>query len=165
MSHTVTAVWLNVSYLHTRTHSHSQKIAWWESPILSRMLIRSVRSPWSTNSFYPLILSALPPSPSPSLPVSPAPVSADRYLLKIPDCTDNAHKVVECRFPQSKTETRLKNATPTAVSCLIFGIADFSDNPLKLVRKINLLIKLHFFFSFFSPPSLSQKLKLSSKPV
>lgn len=141
-------------HICTRTHSHSQKIAWWESPILSRMLIRSVRSPWSTNSFYPLTLSALPPSPSPSLPVSPAPVSADRYLLKIPDCTDNAHKVVECRFPQSKTETRLKNATPTAVSCLIFVIADFTDNPLKLVRKINLLIKLHFFsFSFFPPLS------------
>lgn len=116
------------------------------------MLIRSVGSTGSTNSFYPLTLSALPPSTSPSFPVSPAPESADRYLLEIPDCTDNTHKVVECRFPPRKTETRLNKAKPTAVAYLIFMITDSADNPLKLVRNQNNL-PIAVFFS----PALSAK--------
>lgn len=148
---------------HICTRTHSQKIAWWESPILSQMLIGSVRSPRSTNSFYPLTLSALPPSPSPSLPVSPTPVSADRYLLKIPDCTDNAHKVVECRFPQSK------NGNPTEKSpssSLLFNFYDrwFHWWSSEVGQKNKLADKTTLLFFFFFP-SLSQKLKLSSKPV
>lgn len=78
------AVWFNVLYLQT----HTKKIALWESSDLSQILIRSVRSVRSTNSFYPLTLSTLPLFPSPS-PISPSLLGADRYPLKIPDCTDN----------------------------------------------------------------------------
>lgn len=156
MSHTVEAVWLNV-YTHTDTVDCPVGGG---SPILSQMLIRSVRSARSTNSFYPLTLSALRPFPgSPALPVSPAPLSADRHLPKTHDCTDNTHKVEECRSPQRKTETPLQKkkrikkgkAKPTGVSC---DCLNFLRSLIVQIKLSSWLSKKHPFF-FFSPPPVS----------
>lgn len=116
---------------------------------MSQILIRSVRSARSTNSFYPFTLSTLPPFPSPFLPISPSPASADRHPLKIHDCTDNTLQSRGMQIPSEKTETRQKKSKPTAVSCdcLRFMRTDSTDKLMKKLLKPN----------FFSPLFLSAK--------
>lgn len=112
-------------------------IGLWESSILSQIFIISVRSARSTNSFYPFTLSTLPPSSSVSLPIFRSYVSADRYPLKIPDCTDNTLQSL-----REKNGNPLTKAKPMAVSCdcLGFTSTDSTDNP-------SLANTLLFFFS------------------
>lgn len=76
------------------------------------------------------------PVSAPSSPVSASPVSADRYPLKITDCTDNALEGRGMQIPSEKTENRVKKAKPTAVSCGCFKVYYCSANPLQCCRKL-----------------------------
>lgn len=127
----------------------------WESSIWSQISIRSVRSARSTNSFYPFTLSTLPPSSSASLPISRSYVSADRYPLKIPDCTDNTLQSHGMQIPsEKKTETHWQKPNQQQSPVTVKGFQ-------ALIPLIILPLQILFFSFLF----LSQKLKLSSKPV
>lgn len=133
------------------------KVALWESCLLSQRLIRCVRSVRSTNSFHPFTLSTLPPFLSPSSPVSPSPENADRYPLKLPDCIDNTLQICGMQIPSEKTETE-KCLTNSSLLWLL-KVYDCTHNPVMMGE--NSVTELNFFFFL----CLSQKLKLSSKPV